>query len=443
MRTTHTRPLLFGMAVLLIAPPTARATDGHLMHGVGAIHSAMGGAGIASSPSILGAFYVNPAGLAAFRGSRFELGFELFKPQRTLASSAGTVSGSTTSTSDFVPIPAFGWTNGFMNDRLVVGVGGLAIGGFGVDYGTDPTNPILAPRPNGFGQMYSNFSAMRIAPAVAYSLTPKLRLGAAVNVDWASLGVNPMPVGAPAFDPGPDNTPGTADDRAYYSGVANGDGAFGGGFQLGVQYQATRRVALGAAYTSPQWFQSFQWNAVYENPFMGNFMRGRTIRFRMDMPAVYGAGVTVFPTEKLTASFDGKYLDYANTKGFDESGYNADGSVKGFGWKGIWVGAAGLEFRPQRQWALRAGYNYSENPVPASLSMYNAPAPAVVQHHLTGGVGYCFGNGFGIDLAVYHAFENSITGPMVRPTGVLPGTSVTNTMSETSMVVSFRLSPAQ
>src|SRR5512142_3540567 len=91
-------------------PNVARATDGHFLHGVGAINSAMAGVGVAAPTSLLGAFYVNPAGLTAFKGTTTELGFELFKPERTISSSVGTAGGSTASTSEFVPIPAFGWS---------------------------------------------------------------------------------------------------------------------------------------------------------------------------------------------------------------------------------------------------------------------------------------------------------------------------------------------
>lgn len=61
---------LFGLimaGLLLLGPvPRASATDGHFLHGVGAINSAMGGAGIATPESLLGTFNLNPAGLVAF-----------------------------------------------------------------------------------------------------------------------------------------------------------------------------------------------------------------------------------------------------------------------------------------------------------------------------------------------------------------------------------------
>jgi long-chain fatty acid transport protein len=59
----------------------------------------------------------------------------------------------------------------------------------------------------------------------------------------------------------------------------------------------------------------------------------------------------------------------------------------------------------------RAGYNYSGNPIPNAMTMFNAPAPAIVQHHVTIGFGYKLSNGFGVDVAYYRAFKNSIAGP--------------------------------
>lgn len=428
-------------ALLAGRASVASATDGHFLHGVGAINSAMGGVGVAGSSSLLGAFYVNPAGLRAFHGTATELGFELFKPDRTLASSAGPASGSTTSSSEFVPIPAFGWSQELSGEKLTVGVAGLGIGGFGVDYHHDPNNPMLAPRPYGFGQIYSNFSLLRIIPAVAYQASARLRLGAALNVDWATLAVDPMPVAAPAVDPGPDGTPGTADDRAYYSRATDADGSFGFGAQLGLQYALTPTLAVGASYTTPQVFQKFEFGAVYENPNLANFNTPRTIRFAMDVPAVYAAGLAWSPNEAWSMGADGRYITYASTRGFEASGFAADGAVKGFGWRSIWSAAGGLQYKPSARVALRAGYNYTENPIPESLTMFNAPAPAIVQHHATLGAGYLFRNGFGVDVAYYRAFKNTITGPFQTPAGPAPGTSVSSSLSENSFLLGFTFHP--
>ena len=440
MKTSRMSPWVIVVGLLVLSPSSAHATNGHFLHGVGAINSALGGTGVASNTSLLGAFFVNPAGLASFSGTHIEMGFELLRPERTVSSSFGPFSGSTTSVSAFTPIPAFGFST-WLNDRVAVGVAGLGIGGFGVEYPADASNPILMPRPNGFGEVYSNFQMLKIAPAVAWKASSKLRLGVALNVDWASLAVNPMPTAAPAVDPGPDGKPFTADDRAYYSSGAHAGTAFGFGMQAGLQYQVDEKFSVGLAYTSPQFFDDFKYQAVYENPNLSSFNTARTFSFRMDAPPIYAVGLAYAPTTTVRTAVDLKYLGYSSTKGFSASGYNADGSVKGFGWKDIAVVAVGVEYDATEQLTVRGGYNYSGNPIPAALSMYNIPAPAIVQHHLTGGLGYKLRSGVAINIAAYKAFENSISGPIQRPNGAVPGTTVTNTLNETSFLIGFSFTP--
>jgi long-chain fatty acid transport protein len=434
---------LLGLAVagaLLATATPASATDGHFLHGVGAINSAMGGIAVARSSSILGAFYTNPAGLASFGGTRLELGFELFKPNRTVSSSMGSFSGSTNSSSEFTPIPAFGWSRTLKGDRVVVGVAGVGAGGFGVDYHTDPTNPILMPRPLGFGEVFSSFQMMKIIPAAAIRATSKLRVGIAANVDWASLAVDPMPIASPAVDPGPDGVPNTADDRAFYSRATDADGAFGIGVQAGLQYTVTPALSFGLAYVSPQRFQTFEYGAVYENPNRPDFNAPRTIRFALDVPAVYGAGLSYTPSSRLTTGLDAKYITYASTRGFKASGFSSDGAVRGFGWENIWSVATGLELRATDRFTARAGYNYSGNPIPDDLTMFNMPAPAVVQHHATLGLGYMVASGFGVDVAYYRAFEHSISGPFQSMAGPVPSSSVTSSLSEHSFLIGITYS---
>jgi long-chain fatty acid transport protein len=190
------RSLALAALTLVLAAPAAHATDGHLLHGVGAVNSALGGIGIASNQSLLGSFYANPAGLASFDGTNLEMGFELMRPERTVSSTFGAMAGSTTSDADWTPIPAFGFSTRLANG-VVIGLSGLGIGGFGVNYAADASNPILMPRPNGFGNVYSNFQLMKISPAVAWRVGERLRLGVAANIDWESLAVDPMPIAAP------------------------------------------------------------------------------------------------------------------------------------------------------------------------------------------------------------------------------------------------------
>jgi len=437
---------LFMVALLFLTNvPQASATDGHFLHGVGAINSAMGGAGISAPESLLGTFNLNPAGLMAFDGMRMEFSMEMFQANRSVSSSAPTpagttLSGSTESKKSFVPIPAFGASYRLPGDKVVLGLAGLGTGGFGVDYPASafPTapgesaNPILLPQPNGFGQVYSDYSLLKIAASVGWAVTDDLWLGAAFNVDRAALSVLPMPAAAPDVDP--------VTGTAYYPSAAAADGAFGFGFQVGLMYTVNEVFAFGASYTSEQWFRPFEWNSTHANPNLTNFGEPRTFSFTLNVPAVVGAGVAVQAIPELLLTADFKYYFYKHTSGFEipsTGPFNADGSVAGFGWDNIYSIAFGLKYEPADLVALYGGYNFSDNPVPDALSMINIAAPAIVQHHISVGVGIRATSQFEITAAYYHAFKNSGTGEILNP-AVPPGTSsVTNTLQENSVLLQF------
>ena len=429
------------MAIILFAAvPKAHATDGHFLHGVGAINSAMGGAGIAAPVSILGTFYLNPAGLMAFDGTRMEFSMEMFKADRSVGSTFGPFTGSTSSKKDWVPIPAFGGTYKLNSERVVLGISGLGIGGFGVDYPAENqptnggTNPILFPQPNGFGQVFSNYSLLNGTPSVAWAASDKLWLGASFKFAWASLTIIPAPVGAPDSDPGTPPTP------AYFPQAGASDGAFGWGFSGGLLYHVNDMIALGGSYTTEQQFSSFQWNSTHANPNLANFGEPRTIEFQMNVPAVAGAGIAIQAMPSLLLTGDFKYYFYESTEGFsvpDTGPFNADGSVAGFAWTNIYSIATGLKLDVSPLVALYGGYNYSQNPIPDEWAMINVPAPAIVQSHATLGVGIRPTRHLEITLGYYRAFENSGTGPIYGPAGPIPNTSVTNTLSEDSFQLMF------
>ena len=69
-----------------------------------------------------------------------------------------------------------------------------------------------------------------------------------------------------------------------------------------------------------------------------------------------------------------------------------------------------------------------------------SPAPAIVMHHLGGGVSIEVVPNVTLDLAYYHAFENSDSGPIEMPTGVVAGTDVRNRLSEHSVNVGVHVS---
>ena len=64
-----------------------------------------------------------------------------------------------------------------------------------------------------------------------------------------------------------------------------------------------------------------------------------------------------------------------------------------------------------------------------------------MQHHVTLGAGIRVSPALEMSLGYYHAFKNSGSGPIVLPTGAIPGSSVTNSLAENSFSMQFSVTP--
>ncbi|MFT5145071.1 MAG: long-chain fatty acid transport protein [Rhodothermales bacterium] len=132
---------------------------------------------------------------------------------------------------------------------------------------------------------------------------------------------------------------------------------------------------------------------------------------------------------------DARYIDFANTKGFDETGFDPSTfAVRGFGWKSMAVVAVGVEHALRPGLPIRAGYSYNDNPIDSAASFFNAPAPAIVQRHLSGGFSVDFTEKLTLSMAAQDGLENNVSGnwKTVGPDGStvsIPGTTASCTLS--------------
>jgi long-chain fatty acid transport protein len=425
------------IAVLLLFWTSAvRATDGHFLHGAGPVNEAMGGADTAICLDATGSIAWNSACTTRFLGKRFEFHATLFSPWRSLSSMVNanafgpgmppvTLSGTTESGSNLSVMPGFAFVYHPSGSSNAYHVGMLAVSGFGVDYpqNTNFSNPILTPQaPNGFGfgRIRSNYMLVTVPIGIAKQITERFSVGFSAVPSLSMLQVIPAPFSPPVI---------AGSTMPYYLSAGNNAPAMGAGFSGGVHY-AFSKISIGASYRSPVWFREFKWN---RKDLAGG---SHAMSFQMNLPQVLSIGAAVSPAKNTHIGVDARWFDYEKTAGFAKSGYNADGSVAGFGWKNIWAIGGGVQQIVSKSTKVMAGYNYSQNPVPAKYTFFNTPAPAIVQHHVSGGLIQSFGKA---DLAVtyYHAFQNSITGPWISGQGPIPGTSVTSKMSENSVTIGF------
>jgi len=427
------------VAFCLFAAGSLLATDGHVMHGAGPVNESMGGAGTGACLDATGSIAWNPACTATFSGSILEGAFEYFIPFRTLSSSIGanafgvgfpavSLFGTTQSATNPGMMPAFTYLRHAPKSRNSFHIGLISMAGFGVDYPLDTKfqNAILTPQPPagmGFGAIDSDYAMMKVPIGASRMITDRLSIGVSIVPALSMLHVSPAPFAAPVSTDG--------GRSAQYLSASSTAKAAGVGGDVGVHYQLFKSVAVGAAYHSPIRFAAFNWNAADAD---GNTHK---IAFRMDMPQIVSMGIGVTPKEGTLLAVDARWIDYANTQGFSASGFKADGSMAGFGWRNIWTVGGGVQQRVARNVHVRLGYNYSQNPIPSAQSFFNTPAPAIVQHHITAGVTKVLSHKNSVHLVYYHVFNNHQTGPYMGPAGPVSGASVTNQLGENSVAVGF------
>ncbi len=176
--------------------------SGHVMNGVGPVDQAMSGAGMAAPGNVLSALHWNPAGIMSAQGQQLDVSLQLLMPTASMTSAvdAGafgamgpgqSLRGTSDSGAGPFPIPSLGYVFNPTGRPWAAGISFFGVGGFGVDYDTSPTNPILTPQmPDGgmgFGDMFSEFALMQVSPTVAFEVSDRVHVGVAPVLNMASL----------------------------------------------------------------------------------------------------------------------------------------------------------------------------------------------------------------------------------------------------------------
>lgn len=431
---TLTLPLC--LTLLLLPSPVAQAGNGHFLHGVGAVNSSMGGAGTGLSSDVLGALFLNPALLTRLEGHQMVFGVELVQSDASVTSTVSTPFGPFTGTtedgSDLTPIPAVGWSHRPENSSLAFGFGVLGLAGFSTDYPADPANPILAPQPQGLGRVQADYTLLQIPFAIAWQATDELSLGFQVNAGWATLEASPF-AGL---------TPDCSGPTTCFFPSVNKDGAFGVGFQVGLQYQITDAFGLGFSWVSEQTYEDFSWNTTIANPQLPTFGLSRRVSFDLDSPQRFGLGLGFEPGDRWSIGLDVRWVNYSDTDGFRSGPISAATlSAPGLGWDDMWVYALGVEYRFANGVALRAGYNLSDAAVSSETAFFNVQSPANFEDHYTFGIGFPVYDKLDVDLGYYHVPANAVGGAFQSPFGPVPGTRIENEISVDSVLFAFSFKP--
>ena len=403
------------LAISLAVIPAAHTTNGDNLIAIGPIARAMGGVGIAAPQDAISAVFANPAGMcfAPFcNATTFDFAGTLFMPKIDAFVSTGSIVNSANSKDSVYAIPAIGLSvpvnNTFPSWRF--GIAAYGVSGLGVDYrGSNLDNTTtLSGYPLVSGE-YTSLQIMKFAPAIAVQALDNLSLGLAFHIDYANL----------------DLRNGSSPNYSY-------------GAQLGLIYALTDSITLGTSYITSQ-----EVTHVNITDFNSD---GGLDDLKLESPKQFGFGIaySILDSADLLIEADAKWLNWSDAKGYEE-----------FDWDDQWVYALGVQVKPTDLLTLRAGYNYGKNPVKTHdgfVGVFNPnnvtnvqgvylPTyyyetfriigfPAIVEKHLTLGIGLQLTQSFSVNLGYMHAFEETIS-----ETGTnLFGQQVTleSTLSETS-----------
>ena len=241
-RTALAKKCLLSVASLALAALPAQAQFGPIIAGAGPVNRSMAGTAVATPIDGAGSLYWNPATSSALPGSSLDFGIELLHAPTTLASSInGLGTGSDRGDNGVFALPTVALIYRPDDSNFTYGLGLFSLAGFGVNYPSSTTNPILSPQPPfgvGLGSIYSNLQVLQIAPTVSVQLTDRLSIGGGPTVILSQLRADPLFVVAPNLN-------------GQYPPGTHTRTTWGGGFQLGAFYKTDNCWQFGASFKGP------------------------------------------------------------------------------------------------------------------------------------------------------------------------------------------------
>ncbi len=369
---------LFVCTVLILtalAPLSQLQAQGIAVTGVGPVNRSMGGAGTAAPLDAIGALHWNPGSISALQCNEIGFGTELLSASITLSSNFGPgASGSTNSDAGWAAIPTIGWVHHLDGTPMTIGMGIYGVAGFKNNMPRDLTNPVLdGTTIPGVGPAFGSAEILQIAPTLSYQLTDRLSVGLAPTITTQTVVLDPL---------GPPITAAITDAQGNRM-------AWGGGFQVGAYYRSEYGINAGATFKSKQWIETLDFQTA-----------GGRVTFNLDYPTIVSLGLSYTGMENWTFAIDGRYFDYEHTDGYRE-----------LGWRSVFAGAVGVQYRATDRLSARFGYNFNQNPIESGAVATNLISPLIQDMNFSTGATYMFTNQVALNAAYVYLVNNSVSTP--------------------------------
>ena len=400
---------LLSFVTVLVFMSSMAFANGLNLNGLGARAVAMGGAfvGLADDYS---AIFWNPAGIAQFNQKTFGFGGDDILPTSTFKFGynhpfLGTIDVDATSPTKHYLVGIAAYYHP-INENLVAGIGVYTPSGLGADWtGSDFASL-------SYGNSYdwkSKIGVVTIAPALAYKVSDKLFVGAALNINYGMFDISTHAGATEAFIP-----PSTFLYWDYGQQDVSLTG-WGYGATFGLLAKPSEMFSIGVTFRTPTKI-SFSGDAEISKfnvlgTIPGSPLFGATIPTTSEMtaevtwPMWLAGGIAFKPIENLTFTAD---VQYTNWKKIDVLEFEFTDVM----WQGImaasegnkmkmhWKDATQIRFGAEykiKTFAFRGGYYF--DPAPSPDETMNVLVPNYDFNGVTFGFGYALENGLHVDFS--------------------------------------------
>ena len=487
--------------LLSLAASSLLATNGVNMIGTGTVSRSMGGTGVAFFSDGSGALGKNVALIADVKDQEFHFDITYFNASVSTATTDYMFLNNTPANPVYYQNPGYQDSQNHLDTNFIPtisyvskiddtwswGATMMGAAGMGVDYKDAGGNDSI-----GYAQrrMKTGMMLMKIIPGLSYR-TGNTTFGFAPVLGLGSMSINyddAQTIGG-TRDPSQSSRPGLFGTNIGGESLVP---AFG--WQAGMDIKVTEKLRIGTTYQSSLKykykdvanFKQFGPHGMVN--MMNDYAGGLTATTIKDaITEVAGNGDTTdFLTQLLQPILDGTVadsLEATNPSNLNDLtmeqpwevaigfGYELTDQVtitgdyryiawglaegyKDFGWENQSVYAMGFEFRPNKQFRFRGGYNYADSPIKnksgeigslltdiqgsyvfdQAISMLNLTGfPAIATTHFTLGAGYDFTENLTVDGAFMYSPETEVT----RSGSLIPG--ATGTISSAAGLPSFTL----
>lgn len=381
-----------------VRPSAGLATNGLNLIGSGGISSALAGADTAVATDFT-AMNTNPAGMVQIRRHHAGLSMGVIQPQTRFKNSLNDRDGE----DDPLVIPNAGYIHHVDGTKVTVGVGFFTIGGISSDFRDLRTSLGTTDKTS------SQLRHYKLTPSIAYEVTDKLSIGAALAISYSDVALAVIPNTPTGFE--------TTDNCARANGLGPpGTCAFAFGFtpKFGLMYKLNDQITLGLAYTMKVSLP-FGSGRITKNQLGIGKVNYEADVAGFKWPDDIAAGIAYRPNKDLLVSAKFQWINWdaaLNTvTAVLRNGNNAampnDSITIRYNWRDQYVAAIGAAYDVTDRVNLHGGYNYGNNPT--NMQTLDPTAALIIQHHFVGGAGYKFTNALLFDSVFTYALTEDKT----------------------------------